>query len=285
MLFYILKRSFMISSVLLLTANSFAQDSTEEIESSNASVEVEAVVEKIVDSEVSEFAPYSVETETIELRARGMLRRTIEANEYSYSARQSTQRARIFGRTRQTIKISYAFAKADESLEMTGECTLRTEGTSIANYDFSNETLQPYACGVGEPEGNDVALEVALPAFAASGARFGGFSISMSSEDEIDQQGILCADMMFEGQAYQAMPTSFRSAGMMGARSVEGYTIMRGEELVGRIDFGRNSPTQGTVVVPVSEADGRQAVLYMALNLMEMPDLFAERVREEVLGR
>jgi hypothetical protein len=200
----------MISSVLFLTANSFAQDSTEEIEYSNASVEVEAVVEKIVDSEVSEFAPYSVETETIELRARGMLRRTIEANEYSYSARQSMQRARIFGRTRQTIKISYAFAKADESLEMTGECTLRTEGTSIANYDFSNETLQLYACGVGEPEGNDVALEVALPALAASGARFGGFSISMSSEDEIDQQGILRADMMFEGQAYQAMPTSFR---------------------------------------------------------------------------
>ncbi len=276
------------AALVMLSAPAVAQNSPDTGEGAQPEGVDEATATQEIEAQpdpAAQFAPYSVATETIELRARGLLRRTIEAGEFAYSARQSTQRTRLFGRTRSTVRINYTFTDGNEARDVTGQCILRTEGTSIANYDLSSETLQLYACVAEAPEGNDIALEVALPPFAASGASFGGFSVSFNTEDTEEQRRILSADMVFDGQSFQAKPTGFRDAGMMGARSVEGYTITKDGALVGRIDFGRNSPTQGTIVAPISEDDNRRAVLYMALNLMEMPDLFAERVRDETLGR
>ncbi len=278
-----------IAGVLLLSTPSAAQNASGDVDQPGAQEGEESREasgdESAPAAVLQQFALYSVATETIELRARGLMRRTIEASEYSYSARQSTQRSRIFGRTRSTVRINYAFSDGEEARDIAGQCSLRAEGSSIAGYDFANQTLQLYACQADTPEGNDIALEVALPAFAESGARFGGFSVSFNTEDIAEQRRLLRADMVFDGQSFQALPAGFRDAGMMGARSVEGYTITQDGALIGRIDFGRNSPTQGRIVVPVSETDHRRAVMYMALSLMEMPDLFAERVREETLGR
>lgn len=68
-------------------------------------------------------------------------------------------------------------------------------------------------------------------------------------------------------------------------RVVQGFIISRDGQPVGRIDFEDNSRNGGTITAPTADADGRRAVLYIALQLHAMPDLYSSTERERYLNR
>lgn len=141
-----------------------------------------------------------------------------------------------------------------------------------------------------QPEGQ-FAFEVAVPAFREGGFSLGGFS--MSAQEDVpaaEQQAVLRGRMIYRGVAYEAVPTGFdehRGGGFaMGGvgqrRIVQGFNITRDGADVGRVMFNMRDISEGVITAPAADAASREAVLFMALQLQAMPDLFSPNVREEI---
>ncbi len=93
------------------------------------------------------------------------------------------------------------------------------------------------------------------------------------------------ARLAYEGATYEAVPTAFGREGLMDPRVVQGFVISRDGQAVGRIDFRDNSRNGGVITAPAADTDGRRAVLFMALQLHAMPDLYSSTERERYLNR
>lgn len=126
-----------------------------------------------------------------------------------------------------------------------------------------------------------------LPTFGGGGFENDRFGISIGGDDASPEaQAILAARLTYEGVTYEAAPTNFSASRLMAPdRIVLGYTISRDGQPVGRIDFRGNSRNRGTIIAPMADADGRRAVLFMALQLLAMPDFYSSNVRETYLNR
>jgi hypothetical protein len=184
------------------------------------------------------------------------------------------------------VSVDYRFAGAENAGLIEGVCRLESEGRSLLGVQWDQRTAGLYSCAAeNQPEGA-YALEVTMPAFREASVGFGGISIGGGDEgDDADLQAILRARLSYEGATYEAVPTGFGREGFMDPRVVEGYLISRDGQPVGRVDFQDRSRDGGAVTVPVADADGRRAVLFMALQLHAMPDLYSSTERERYLNR
>lgn len=232
-------------------------------------------------------------TETIEVASarRGLLDTGPSAGGFTLVARQSTMRTSLFTQTRSRLTRTFRFLGADDAPIVNGACILRTEGRSLLGVDWNQRTTQLYACAVeNQPEGQ-FAFEVAVPAFREGGFSLGGFS--MSAQEDVpaaEQQAVLRGRMIYRGVAYEAVPTGFdehRGGGFaMGGvgqrRIVQGFNITRDGADVGRVMFNMRDISEGVITAPAADAASREAVLFMALQLQAMPDLFSPNVREEI---
>ena len=236
----------------------------------------------------SAAAPYSRPVETLQIGGAraGLMQSGAAVGGYSVLYQTSQMRTSLFTQTRTRLTNNFHFNGTDGADLLTGRCVLRSEGRSLLGVDWNQHTTQVYGCEiVNQPDGQ-YDLEVALPAFRESHFGIGGLSISGGDDFNSDEQhAILRAKMVYEDVSYEATPTGFGPVPMMGPRVVEGFVITRDGAPVGRVDFVRGSPKSGAITAPVADADGRRAVLFMALNLLLMPDLYAPYVRNQVLGR
>lgn len=272
-----MRHLFAIAACALLPFNALAQESTPPTEAPGAAA----------------TAPFAVAVETLEIgQARaGLMETGRSAGGYSFIARITGHRTNGLSLTRDAWRVStnYRLVGADNVTVLSGVCRLDSESRSLLGVQWDQRTSGLYACTAeGQPEGA-YALEVTLPAFreASAGLNFGmgGISIGGGGGDETDLQAVLRARAAYEGATYEATPTGFGREGLMDPRVVQGFIISRDGQPVGRIDFEDNSRNGGTITAPTADADGRRAVLYIALQLHAMPDLYSSTERERYLNR
>lgn len=239
-------------------------------------------------------SPFAVPVETLEIgQARaGLMETGRAAGGYSFIARTTGHRTNGLSLSRDAWRVSvdYRFVDAQNAPVLNGVCRLDSEGRSLLGVQWDQRTSGLYACvAEGQPEGA-YAMEVTMPSFreASVGVGFGIGGISVGGGDDGDEpelQAILRARSLYEGVTYEAVPTAFGREGFMDPRVVQGYVISRDGQQVGRIDFEDNSRNGGTITAPTADADGRRAVLLMALQLHAMPDFYASTERERYLNR
>jgi hypothetical protein len=178
----------------------------------------------------------------------------------------------------------FRFEGGDKSEILKGKCTTRAKGNSLFGVDWKVDTARNYAC-VGEGVSKaDFSLEVLLPVFRGGGVSLGGFSISTSGKEATpEQKAALRARMKYRGVVYDALPTGFSPDNLlMGRRVVNGYTISRDGVALGGVTFVQKAVREGTITAPVAGHADREAVLFLALQLHAMPDIFSSVVRDEL---
>jgi hypothetical protein len=236
-------------------------------------------------------APVPAEAIEIASARRGLMFAGSSAGGLTLVARESTLRTSLFTQDRSRLTRTFRFLGADDAPIVGGACILRTQGRSLLGFQWNQRTTQLYACAVEDQPEAQFAFEVAVPAFQESSFSIGGFSMSAQDDvPEAEQQAVLRGRMVYRGVTYEAVPTGFdeqRGGGfsIMGAgqrRIVQGFIIMRDGAETGRVMFNMRDASGGTITAPVADAEGREAVLYMALQLHAMPDLFSPNVREEI---
>jgi hypothetical protein len=192
-------------------------------------------------------------------------------------------RMQVLGKTRTRLTNHFRYMKGETEVTLAGSCTIRMEGRSMFNIDFSQNKARAYRCEFTDQAEDQYAMEVALPAFAELNVGGGMFGVQISRDrPDAEVQAILKAKLIFAGAAYEATPTGFGKDQLLSRRVVQGYTITRDGKPVGRVTFRNTSRDQGEIVIPVADADGREAVLFMIMSLNAMPDVYAALVREEL---
>lgn len=229
---------------------------------------------------------YAAPVETIEIAGAkgGYLEVGVSAGGYALFSRTMTVTS-SFIKTKSRIQVSYRFTGAASTPLFSGACTLKSEGVSMFGVQWDQRTSELYDCETRDQPDSQHALEVTLPALSQFGVSGGDLSFSVSNDiDTPEARAILKGRMTYGAVTYDAVPTEFGKAGLIGRRAVRGYVIQRDGVPVGRIDFQPRSDNRGVITAPVSDADGRPAVLFMALQLLAMPDLYAPTVRESLLN-
>lgn len=229
---------------------------------------------------------YAVSVETIETQGArsGLMYSGASAGGYAYVARTSSMSTTILVRERHSVTYNFRFNHGDARV-FEGACRIRSEGRSLFGVEWNQRSAQLYSCEVQDQPAEQYALDVAVPAFTSGGISVGGVSIGAEAEVNEATQAILHARMVYEGASYEAAPTGFGRDTMFSRRVVTGYLISRDGHPVGRIDFRNNSLDRATITLPAADTDGREAVLFMALALQGMPDLYSTGTRTEVLDR
>lgn len=181
---------------------------------------------------------------------------------------------------------AFRFMTADGAVTLAGKCVFRAEGRSLLGIDYTKTDARGYNCAAEAQAPEQYAMEVALPSFGE--ARIGGaLGLTISKDRSTsDVQSVLRSRMIYAGVAYEAKPTGFYTDSFMTRRVVQGYDILRDGKLIGRLAYPKKEMTstkdQGDIIVPTSQADGRDAVLFMVMSLNAMPDVYAEQLRREL---
>lgn len=180
------------------------------------------------------------------------------------------------------IKVDYRYLNASTSL-ITGTCNIRSEVEDpIFTFEVKVKSGGLYKCKSNEFTDKDFIFEVKVPPFEETGVSAFGVTISQDNTDK-NKHASAEARMLYKGAEYSAHPTSY-DASRTFSRIIDGYVIMQGDKLVGRIDFKGLSRNRGTLTVPVADADGREAVIFMGAQMLAMPELNSGAMRSQVMG-
>ncbi|ATC31134.1 hypothetical protein CA606_01540 [Caulobacter vibrioides] len=191
-----------------------------------------------------------------------------------------------FVNSKSKITKAFRFMTADGAVTLAGKCVIRAEGRNLLGIDYTKTDARGYNCAAEDQAPEQYAMEVALPSFGD--ARIGGALGLTIKKDRptSDVQAVLRGRLIYAGVAYEAKPTGFYTDSFMARRVVRGYDILRDGKLIGRLSYPQKEMTstkdQGDIIVPTSQADGRDAVLFMVMSLNAMPDVYAEQVRREI---
>lgn len=209
------------------------------------------------------------------------------AGGYRFFTRTSGASMSIFGlRQESNVNIDYRFLGAAQPELAKGRCIIRAEGNSFFGLEWDNKVSRMYTCTPASQPESAPTVEVQLPAFDNAALNVGIFSLSNGPDvNDPKIRSLLVARLRFDGAVYEARPTSFTAPVFLGRRMVDGFAITRDGQPVGRIDFDKNNAERGAITAPVADSDGRQAVLFFAFQLLAMPDMFVDSVRDEMLSR
>lgn len=183
---------------------------------------------------------------------------------FNYSSGQSTT---VFGigssKTKQ--KVDYRFVKsADNAVIAQGQC--RNDGKDRTYFGLTvqgNSGL--YNCDFKDLTTADYALQMQVPS-GVQGASIGFFSASVEADFRQFK-----GKMIYRGVAYEAAATGPGDNTPFHRRAVKGYRITRDGRPVGAVVI---DPTdiKSTITAPVADADGREAVIFFAGQLIYMPE-------------
>jgi len=163
------------------------------------------------------------------------------------------------------VRVGYRFLKSDGSKVASGVCNVETKSFSGL---WNTAVNSLYTCQFNDLSPVDYALEVAVPNIPPHG---GGFLAVWKIDP--DKYKVLKARMLYKGITYEAVPTALdidREAAQ--ERVAKGYVITLDGKAIGQIDFKGNSDNRGTITAPVAEADGREAVIFLSAQLLDMPE-------------
>jgi hypothetical protein len=237
---------------------------------------------------------YSVAVETLPLaKAKGKFMETaFSVGGYTFaSSLTGTEALRPTGgdprapwRARINDEVTYRFAKTEGAALQSGACRVRYKMWS-ALFDRAGSL---YSCDFTGANAAGHALEVFLVPLPPPTNAMISISLDVEDADAYDARyNLLRAKMRYGGVAYEALPVGVEPKREgSGWRVPAGYTIARDGQLVGRIDFPPRKgmmagafdsiDRQSTITAPVSEADGREAVILFAAHLLKMPERQAE---------
>lgn len=173
------------------------------------------------------------------------------------------------------VTVKFRFAKHDATPISNGRCTMTTKMWS-GLFNTADNSL--YICQIDEKAPVQFALQAIVPDIEAESGAF----LSIARDDP-DKYKVLKARMMYHDALYEAIPTGFDLQNEAHRlRVATGYSITRDGRPVGRIDFksyrGNWSDTNGShnrksiITAPISDADGREAVILLAAQMMVLPE-------------
>lgn len=174
------------------------------------------------------------------------------------------------------VTVRFRFTGADGAPILAGLCSMRTKMWS-GLWNTAENSL--YACDFKDAPADSVALEAVVPGIEAESGSMISFTVINP-----DKFKILKARLKYKGAVYEATPTGFHPEREADQHRVaDGYLISRDGQLVGRIDFPDYKGTivdfagsyerNGTfITAPVSDADGREAVIFFAGHLFNLPE-------------
>ena len=228
--------------------------------------------------------PAPIVTEPLQISGAngGFMEEGAAAGGYTFLTRTVAGSTDLFTQKRTQVSVDFRMLGAALPAPIQGKCTIRVEGRSFLGFEWDHRIAQMYTCTVaGQPDTN-TAIEVQLPAFKPAAFSIGGISIG-DDGDNAKQRAVLRVKMLFDGHAYEALPSGFATPGFLGDRTVTGFAITRDGQPVGGIAFDMRNRERGVISAPVADDDGRRAVIFMAFNLLKLPDFYVEKVREQFL--
>jgi hypothetical protein len=230
--------------------------------------------------------PYAVSVERLSLgKAKGKFGETaFSVADYMFAGRTGVSDVSgpfsvdVLGSSRKVKRVTvvFRFTRADGAPVVSGLCSMRTRMWS-GLWNTAENSL--YACDFKDAPQDTYSLEAVVPGIEAE-------SDAMVSFTAINPEKykVLKARLRYKGVVYEAVPTGFHPEREYDQRRVaDGYTISRDGQLVGRIDFPDYKGTivdfagsydrNGTfITAPVAEADGREAVIFFAGHLFNLPE-------------
>jgi hypothetical protein len=173
------------------------------------------------------------------------------------------------------VTTTWRFLKADLTPITDGECFIDTAlKSNSAMLTAATNSSDTYACAFTNRAVTQDKLTVTVPPFKAQKVGFMSFE-----KDNPDMYKSMKANMVYDGVAYEAIPTGFDHK-RLSTRQALGFRIFRDGKPIGQIDFVGSSRNKGTITMPVAAADGREAVVFLAGHVMGMPDLNSPDMRQ-----
>jgi hypothetical protein len=185
-------------------------------------------------------------------------------------------------RAKKEVIVNYRFTRADGEARADGRCTITTK-TWSGLWNTADNTL--YTCVFKDMPTERFALEAVVPDLTAESTSM----LSFSNADE-EKFKTMQARLLYDGVLYEAVPTGLEPDNEFAQQRVaKGYSISRAGETVGRIDFpdlkGKmvfGDPDKKSIITaPVAEADGREAVIFFAAQLLRLPEANSPALKAE----
>jgi len=234
-----------------------------------------------------EAATYAAPTEIIKVgKASGgkFGEASLSAGGYSFFAFEYAVsdgiQVKIFGAGKEKMKnvTKYRFVRSDGTPVLSGKCLIRTEEkASIFGIYSASKNSGLYKCDFADLPESDYALEVVVPQFAS--AQIGIMTIE---KDDPNRWEVVKARLRYKGVTYEAAPTGIdKRREAFHLQPIMGYAIGREGKPLGRVDFDftgvqSSFAPKGAITAPTAEADGREAVIFFAAQLLAMPDMYKQ---------
>ena len=234
----------------------------------------------------AQTADFSVPTETLTVgKASGakLLEASYSLGDYKFFALNYTAGGglslSIFGsgKTTQKNNTKFRFLTSADAPLLTGKCFIRqTSETSIFGFSSSDKNSGLYKCDIDSVSPSDYAVEFVVPQFASTS--IGGF-MRIEKNDPHRWDNVQ-AKMRYKGVDYTATPLGIdptREA--QQKQPITGYLISSNGKPVGRLSFDFSGVQsdfsgKGNLIAPVAQTDGREAVIFLAFQLLAQPDMY-----------
>ena len=237
-------------------------------------------------TQADEPAPYAVPTEVITVgKAKGG--KFLDAGfsvadykffDFSYTTTEGSWKVFGAGKDKNKSIIKFRFVKGEDTIVLTGKCLIRSEANvSVFQISVDSKNSGLYKCEFADVAAADYALEVVVPQLAAT--KMGFMTIE---NDDPHRWDVVKAKMRYKGVEYEAVPTGIdKQREAFHRQPIMGYVISRDGKPVGRLDndftgFQSDLAPKGKITAPVSDADGREAVIFFASELLGMPEIMKE---------
>lgn len=186
----------------------------------------------------------------------------------------------IFSSTvKYVIKVEYRFMSDATTERHKGLCSIDSQKRESAfGFVIQAKSSDLYACSFEGSSATDYALEASVVPFGEISVGTSTFSVASDYDTNDAKYARTIIRMTYEDATYEAIPTTYDPDRTI-SRMIDGYVIYRDQKQVGRVDFQGNNRNKATITAPVAAEDGREAVIFMAAQLVAMPDLNAGFMR------
>lgn len=199
-----------------------------------------------------------------------------------YSMLSKTSAMGMMGKTTITTNARFQKDSADPKAKpeqlLKAKCTMKGEvntplwsgafGVTMETRRFS--TI--YACqfeGAGSDAYN---LEIAMPPDKSSAVTPGGImTVQVQRNKPEDYLNAFVARLMYKGKLYTAQPVGIDPL-KYDTRMMKGFTFSRDGAQVGGMEFVGGARDKGSIQAPPATSEDREAVIFLALSLLHMPD-------------
>ena len=129
-----------------------------------------------------------------------------------------------------------------------------------------------YACQFDAQDPAAFNFELAMPPDKSSGVTPGGImTVQVQRTKADDYANAFLARLIYKGRVYSAQPVGL-DPGKYDTRMMKGFTFTRDRTEVGGITFAGAARDAGAILAPAAGSDDREAVIFLALTLLQMPD-------------